>query len=171
LEFRNRSFDDKVPETFIRFVNANTNCFERSLEEGHITASAWIVDPGRKLALLVHHKKLNLWLQPGGHCDGDPDVVKVAKKEVKEETGLRDFSIFAEEIFDLDIHKIPEWNSIPAHYHYDVRFLIYADSELPLTMNHESNYLRWFNLPEIRLVSPDASVIRLVEKVSLKLGC
>ncbi len=158
---------EDVTEHFFRFVDTHTDCFNRSLEQGHVTASAWIVDKDAKSALLVHHKKLGLWLQPGGHCDGDPDVVRVAKKEVQEETGLDDFEIVADRILDLDIHKIPIWKQTPAHYHYDVRFLIYADSQQTLTVSHESNDVRWFDLDELPAVSADISVVRLAKK-SLK---
>lgn len=167
-DYRRDHPNEAVPERFLRFIDNHANCFERSLEQGHVTASAWIVDKKAKSALLVHHKKLGLWLQPGGHCDGDPDVVRVAKKEVQEETGLDHFEIVSDRILDLDIHEIPLWNQIPAHYHYDVRFLIYADSHQTLTVSHESNDVRWFNLDKIPNVSPDISVVRLAKK-SLKM--
>jgi 8-oxo-dGTP pyrophosphatase MutT (NUDIX family) len=169
-EYRDQATDIEARDAFLSFVDNNASCFKRSLEDGHITASAWIVDPERNQALLVLHKKLGLWLQPGGHCDGDPDVVQVAKKEVEEETGLEEFRIFSEEIFDLDIHEIPMWKSIPSHYHYDVRFLIYANSQQPLIPNDESNDLRWIDFSEVSKVAPDDSVIRLLEKARLKLS-
>ncbi|MDA0350491.1 MAG: NUDIX hydrolase [Verrucomicrobia bacterium] len=168
-QYRDCSPSNEVAKAFTEFVNTHANCFERSQEEGHVTASAWIVDPKQKQVLLIHHKKLGLWLQPGGHCDGDPNVVRVAKKEVREETGLKDFRIFSEEIFDLDIHKIPQWKTVPAHYHYDVRFLIYANSQQPIAMSGESNALRWFDFSGISEMTPDASVIRMAGKVRLKL--
>lgn len=168
-QYRHSSPKDEISKAFIKFVDEHANCFNRSLKEGHVTASAWIVDPNCKQILLVHHKKLGLWLQPGGHCDGDSDVVRVAKKEVQEETGLKDFSILSEEIFDLDIHEIPVWKAVPAHYHYDVRFLIYADREQPITLSDESNDLRWFKFSEISEATSDASVFRMAEKARFKL--
>lgn len=163
-DYRRSHPREDVTDRFFRFVESHTNCFERSLEQGHVTASAWIVDKDANSALLVHHKKLGLWLQPGGHCDGDSDVVRVATKEVQEETGLDTFEIVSDRIFDLDIHEIPVWEKTPAHYHYDVRFLIYADRQQPLRVSHESNDIRWFNLNKIQDVSPDISVVRLAGK-------
>ena len=148
----------------MQFVDAHEDCFERSLAIGHITGSAWIVDPKEDKVLLVHHKKLGLWLQPGGHCDGDPDVPRVAEKEAREETGITDFHLFGRGIFDLDIHSIPAWNKIPEHLHYDVRFLIHADSQQTTRVSEESNDVAWFDLHELEDITQDASVLRLAEK-------
>src|SRR5262249_47482966 len=109
----------------IRFVEDHPDCFERSLLKGHITGAAWVVNRERTHALLMHHFKLNKWLQPGGHCDGDPDVPGVATREVFEETGLQ-ATLETEGIFDLDIHTIPARGDVPGHLHYDVRFLMVA---------------------------------------------
>ena len=73
---------------FRDFVVQNPQCFERSLKEGHVTGSAWILDATGEKTLLTHHRKLNLWLQPGGHADGNSDVLAVAMQECREETGV-----------------------------------------------------------------------------------
>lgn len=153
-----------VTQQFIEFVEEYADCFERSLEIGHITGSAWIIDPTKQKALLVHHKKLGFWLQPGGHCDGDSDVARVAQKETREESGLKEFSIYKDRIYDLDIHRIPDWKDVPAHIHYDVRFLIHADSEQSLYLSEESNDIAWFDLNNLADVIQDKSVLRLAEK-------
>ena len=67
-----------------RFVRDHAHCFDRSLENGHVTGSCWLVDRAGDRVLLTHHKKLNKWLQLGGHADGDPDVLRVALKEGSE---------------------------------------------------------------------------------------
>src|SRR5689334_14912937 len=72
----------------VDFVKQHPDCFERSLSKGHITASAWLVDEQRSRVLMTHHRKLDRWLQPGGHADGETDVLKVALAEATEETGL-----------------------------------------------------------------------------------
>ena len=155
-----------VTKNFRQFVEDQENCFERSLEVGHVTGSAWIVDPSQKKVLLVHHKKLGLWLQPGGHCDGDADVARVAQKETIEETGLIDFKLFRESIFDLDIHQIPTWKDVSAHLHYDVRFLVHADSTQAIHLSSESNDLAWFKLHRLAEITTDDSVLRLAEKTA-----
>jgi 8-oxo-dGTP pyrophosphatase MutT (NUDIX family) len=114
----------KMRNETIEFVKTNEDCFKRELLIGHVTGSAWIVNDARTHVLMTHHRKLNRWFQPGGHCDGEPDVLKVALKEANEETGLKNLNVVDGQVYDVDIHQIPERKGIPAHYHYDIRFLI-----------------------------------------------
>jgi len=111
----------------IAFVNQHPNCFDRSLAIGHITASVLITDFKHKHVLMIHHAILSLWLQPGGHCDGDNNVKAVALKEAQEETGLKNFKFKSDEIFDVDIHEFPARKNIAAHLHYDIRFWLQAE--------------------------------------------
>lgn len=155
-----------IKKRFIEFVQKNEDCFERHLEIGHITASAFIFDPKNNKILLLHHKKLNKWLQPGGHCDGDKDTLSVAIKEVFEETGLL-IKNQGQPIFDLDIHTIPENKGIPDHEHFDVRYLLLADSKLPLVQNHETNQLKWVDLSEMENYTTEESLRRMKNKLTL----
>ncbi len=148
----------------IDFVNAQPRCFERTLEIGHITGSAWIVDRDRGHALLTHHRKLDRWLQLGGHSDGDPDTLAVALREGREESGLEGLRPVSEAIFDVDVHLIPARGSEPAHHHYDVRFLLEADRHQPLVVSEESHDLAWLTLEEIEALTDEASIRRMVAK-------
>lgn len=148
-----------------KFVTENVDCFERSLASGHVTASACVVSEEGDLILLMHHRKLDRWFQPGGHCDGDPDVMGVAKKEVEEETGVTDITLLNPGVFDVDIHLIPANSKDPAHYHYDIRFLFQADANRPLTINSESKELRWVPLREVVKLNDSPSIMRMVSKV------
>lgn len=140
------------------------DCFHRLHLPGHITGSVWIIDPTKKYVLLTHHAKLNKWLQPGGHADGDENVLAVATREAEEETGLTNLTTTGN-IFDIDIHEIPARGDMSAHDHYDIRFLFYADMNEPVTKNHESNELRWVRLDEARgLSNSNDSIARMVEK-------
>jgi 8-oxo-dGTP pyrophosphatase MutT (NUDIX family) len=148
----------------IGFVKANNNCFSRELLEGHVTGSAWIVNPSKTHVLMMHHRKLDRWFQPGGHCDGDPDVQAVAAKEAFEETGLT-VSPLNNEIFDVDVHVIPERKGIPEHKHYDIRFLFVAEMEREvLDNNEEANEVRWIALGKVYLFNDTESIARLVRK-------
>ncbi len=168
LESYNCLFESEelIKERFLDFVQKNEDCFERYLETGHITASAFIFDSENNKILLLHHKKLNKWLQPGGHCDGDKDTLSVAIKEVFEETGLV-IENQAQSIFDLDIHTIPENKGIPEHEHFDVRYLLLADSKLPLVQNHETNQLKWVDLSEMENYTTEQSLKRMKNKLEL----
>jgi 8-oxo-dGTP pyrophosphatase MutT (NUDIX family) len=149
----------------IQFIRENRECFERSLLIGHVTGSAWIVNPERTHALLIHHKKLDKWFQPGGHCDGDADVAAVALKEATEETGLR-FRSVSKAVFDVDNHIIPARNQIPAHIHYDIRFLLETDKELDdLESNEEVNAVKWIRLEDVHLYNSSDSIMRMVHKL------
>lgn len=155
----------KMTNETIEFVKTNEDCFKRELLIGHVTGSAWIVNDARTHVLMMHHRKLNQWFQPGGHCDGDPDVLNVALKEANEETGLENLKVVDGEIYDVDVHLIPERKGVPAHYHYDVRFLIEADMNEPLIVTEESNDLAWVSLDKIAEHNDSESIMRMARKI------
>ena len=151
-------------ERMIAFINEHEDCFERSLEKGHITGSCWLLSRDESQALLLDHKKLNQWLQLGGHCDGDPDVLAVALKEAQEESGIMYIIPVSTKIFDIDIHPIPENPKEKAHYHYDVRFLLKVDSDEPAVGNRESKELRWITKDSNLLPTQNPSIVRMFNK-------
>lgn len=155
LEFKQRMID---------FINKYENCFERSLEVGHITGSAWLLNKDKTQALLMHHSKLDLWLQLGGHCDGNPDVISVAVREAREESGIQTITPISSEIFDIDIHLIPENSKEKAHYHYDVRFLLAVVSDEQIIQNSESKELRWIGKNRKELPTQSKSIARMFNK-------
>lgn len=157
--------EDMYADT-VQFVHAHPDCFERSLQVGHVTASGWVVSPDKEQVLLMHHRKLDKWFQPGGHCDGDPDVKNVASKEVEEETGLRNFTLVGDQIFDVDVHFIPANSKDPGHYHYDIRFLFEADPADDLVINMESKDVRWVPVSEVYLLNDSESLLRMVRKTT-----
>lgn len=155
--------EKKMCDRLLQFITEHDNCFERFLLIGHVTASAWIINDQKQEVLLLHHKKLGKWLQPGGHCDGNENVFEVAKKEVLEETGI-DVGMQKEEIFDIDIHLIPERKEIPAHEHFDIRFkFVLGESQAPI-QNHESNELKWIPMATISTLTSEPSILRMVKK-------
>ncbi|MDZ7605231.1 MAG: NUDIX hydrolase [Cyclobacteriaceae bacterium] len=167
IETYQTSFEDEylfIPR--VRSLLRNfTNCFSRSLRTGHITASAWIIDNDSTSALLVHHKKLNKWLQPGGHTDGKENVAEEAHREAIEETGLSTIRPVTNQIFDLDIHLIPAHGAVSAHFHYDIRFLFIADKLQPITTSHESHDVKWFDFDQIAgLTNHSRSIERMILK-------
>lgn len=151
---------------FIDFVRGEADCFERSLAVGHVTGSAWIVNADGSQVLLTHHRKLDRWLQLGGHADGDPDVLAVALKEAREESGLDDFEVLRAGIFDLDIHPIPARKSDPEHLHYDVRYLLRATGATDYVVSDESHDLRWVPLDEVASLTTEDSMTRMVRKTA-----
>src|SRR5688500_13917224 len=140
------------------------HAFERHHLPGHITGSSWILDQSRQFVLLVHHGTLNKWLQPGGHADGEENVLNVALREAKEETGLKNFKLLQEEIFDLDIHPIPARGNFPGHLHYDIRFLFEADRNEQIIVSDESHDVSWLALSQLATLN-DPSLLRLADKI------
>ncbi len=147
-----------------RFVSAHPDCFERTLSVGHVTGSAWLVDLRRDYVLLTHHARLDRWLQLGGHADGESDVLAVALREAREESGLEEIRPVSDGIFDVDVHLIPARGDEPAHYHYDVRFLCETDLHRPLGITTESKALEWVKLSEVGKLTRERSVLRMVAK-------
>lgn len=159
--------EEEMRKRIIAFVEQNPRCFDRSLQSGHITGSAMIVNPERTHTLLTHHHKLEKWLQLGGHSDGDPDTLRVALREAEEESGLTEVVPVAEAIFDVDVHEIPARKNEPAHVHYDIRFLCEADPANPLTISSESKELQWVPLRSVSSLTEEESVLRMVRKVTV----
>jgi 8-oxo-dGTP pyrophosphatase MutT (NUDIX family) len=158
----------RMVDHVIQFVRANRDCFERSCRPGHITGSAWILSADRTQFLLTHHRKLGLWLQLGGHADGDPDPAAVALREAQEESGMARFerAVLGPEPmpFDVDVHLIPATQSEPAHLHHDLRYLLVAAPGQELQVSSESHDLRWFPCARALEVLEDESLLRMARK-------
>lgn len=150
----------------LRFIRDTPDCFNRSCRVGHLTGSAWLLHPAGDRVLLTLHHKLQRWLQPGGHADGESDMLRVALREAEEESGISGLVPLEKHIFDLDIHAIPArpCDGEAAHFHYDVRYLLQAPHER-FHLTPESDELRWWTLDEIRAHKElfDASVLRMAQ--------
>lgn len=160
----NHPEESETTARFLAFVREHEDCFERSLLIGHVTGSAWIVNAEGDSALLTHHRKLDIWVQPGGHADGDSDVLAVAMKEADEETGLSPLEPVTREIFDLDIHPIPARGEIPEHFHYDVRYALRHTGDGAFTVTEESHDLAWVPLDRLSDFTDEESMHRMARK-------
>ena len=150
----------------ICFVEARADGLSRSCTSGHLTGSSWILSPDRSRTLLTHHRKLDKWLQLGGHADGEADLLAVALREAGEESGLKKLRAISAEIFDLDRHWIPARKREAAHWHYDLRFLIEADPTEALTITSESKDLAWVEVARVTALNPEVSMARMVRKTA-----
>lgn len=155
----------RVVDLFLALLGDASDPFVRERLQGHFTASALVLGRDGTRTLLTHHRKLGLWLQPGGHADGDRDLMRVALRETGEETGLRDVHAVPA-ILDLDRHRIPEHKGVPAHWHYDVRYLVQACGDESFVVSAESHALAWRPLVEVATgPAYDASLRRMAAKV------
>ena len=151
-------------EIFLAFLRSDPGVFERSHPPGHFTGSAWLVSADSARVLLTHHRKLGRWFQPGGHADGDTDLVRVSLREASEESGLSDL-VVEPAIFDLDRHLIPARGTEPAHWHYDVRHVVRATGSEAFRVGEESLDLAWRSVAELpEDASLDESIRRMARR-------
>jgi 8-oxo-dGTP pyrophosphatase MutT (NUDIX family) len=122
--------------------------FHRTRLAGHFTGSAWLVSADGCRVLLTHHRKLGIWVQPGGHADGDADLARVALKEAQEESGLSGLRL-EPELFDIDCHWIPARGDVPGHWHYDARYVVRAGADEDFVVSEESHALAWREIGEL----------------------
>jgi 8-oxo-dGTP pyrophosphatase MutT (NUDIX family) len=156
--------DGEIARLYESFVHEHADCARRELQVGHLTGSAWLVSADGRRILLTHHRKLNRWLQLGGHADGDTDLAAVALREAEEESGLTDLSV-EPEIFDLDRHWIPERGHEPGHWHYDMRFVVRANGSEAFAISEESLALAWKDISAIAAdAEADESLRRMANR-------
>lgn len=156
--------ESAIVHAFAALLAEQAHGFRRERLAGHFTASAFLVDRGGTRTLLTHHRKLGRWLQPGGHADGDCDLQAVALQEAREETGLPGLRI-EPGIFDLDRHWIPAHKGVPAHWHYDARYLVRAGAVEDYIVSEESHDLAWRDIAALADdPDADASLRRMASK-------
>lgn len=148
------------------FLAKSENCFDRSNLAGHVTAGALVCDFCGNV-LLNHHKRANMWFQFGGHSDGDTNSLAVARREVFEETGIKNITLATDDVFDVDVHEI-EYNAKknePAHLHYDINFLFLVNDH-DFCVSNESIEIKWVTVDEARnlICSDDQGMRRMLTK-------
>jgi 8-oxo-dGTP pyrophosphatase MutT (NUDIX family) len=165
-----------VVDRMSALILGHADCFERTCRPGHITAATWILSADRRRCLLAHHRKLDRWLQLGGHADGQPHVELVALREAREESGMTHFDLLPIHgsllPLDLDVHEIPARYDAhgqlveDAHEHHDVRFLLVAHAGQPIRASDESHDVAWFTADEVLRVTDEPSILRMLYKAA-----
>jgi 8-oxo-dGTP pyrophosphatase MutT (NUDIX family) len=152
----------------VEFVARHPDPFDRRIREGHLTGSAIVVSTNGGRVLLLQHRKLQRWLQPGGHADpGEKAGETVALREALEETGIAGLELHggAPRPLDVDVHDIPARGDEPAHLHLDLRYLLLAPAEAALVRSPmESDDLRWFGWDELAELDLDPGLRRALAK-------
>lgn len=134
----------------------------------HVTGSAWVVNHAGDKAVLTFHKKLNKWIQLGGHSEKNEAVQETALREAREESGLASLELLNPGIFDLDVHLIPPNGDTPEHYHYDIRFILRAKDGEKLMISRESKDLKWVSFGEIPpLTGHNPGILRMLAKTQV----
>ena len=162
---------ERVSLERIRWLVASApDPFTRMVRD-HVTASALVARPDGTAFLLVHHRRLDRWLQPGGHVEPeDASVFAAARREAAEETGISTFAVpVGTRILDVDVHPIPASRDRPEHVHFDLRHLLTTTEEGGTAAPEEVRGVRWFPL-EDALREADESLARALRKAARALG-
>ncbi|MEU6053643.1 NUDIX hydrolase [Streptomyces xanthochromogenes] len=155
----------ELRQAYLDHLSAHPDGMWKACGAGHLTASALVIDPERERVLLTLHKKLNMWLQMGGHCEpGDATVAVAALREAEEESGVAGLTLLAGGPVRLDRHPIPA----PCHWHLDIQYAALAPAGAVEAISDESLDLRWFGYDEVAQVA-DESVVRLLEATRARL--
>ena len=149
--FNEQEEADKV--LILDWIRNNKNAFFRENMVAHMTASAWVVNKDRTKVLMVYHNIYNSWSWLGGHADGEKDLLKVAVREVKEEAGIQNVHPVSEEIFSLESltvdGHVKNGSYISSHLHFNVTYLLEADSEEAVSIKPDENSgVSWFTPEE-----------------------
>lgn len=152
----------------VRLVETEPGCFSRrTFAPGHVTGSGFIVHAGSRRLLLHHHRRLDAWLQMGGHDEGEGDPRATALREGAEESGLLDLALLSPDILDVDVHPIPAGKGEPPHLHHDVRYaLVTGTPDAILRDDAESIALRWFSLDEAVRAMDDPDATRAIGRLA-----
>ena len=159
----------------LAFLERNPDAFYRTNLLAHMTASAWVVNPQRSKALMVYHRLYDSWSWAGGHADGEEDLLAVALREVREETGVQRLRPVTEEIYSLEVLTVDGHEKhgryVPSHLHLNVTYLLEAEEDQPLRVcEAENSGVAWFSLADALSASTEPWFIeRIYKKLNEKL--
>ena len=160
----------------LAFLERNPDAFYRSNLLAHMTASAWVVNPQRSKALMVYHRLYDSWSWAGGHADGEEDLLAVALREVREETGVQRLRPVTEEIYSLEVLTVDGHEKrgqyVPSHLHLNVTYLLEAEEDQPLRIcEAENSGVAWFPLADALAASTEPWFVeRIYKKLNSKLA-
>lgn len=152
---------EETKRKFFELTALEPGALDRATSPGHLTGSALVFNHDASETLLLFHTKLQRWLQPGGHADGEANLARVALKEATEETGMAGLEV-VDPAIDLDIHNVAPPGADPV-WHYDVRFVVFAPVGAQPVGNHESQDIRWVPLSNLDQYELDEGHHRLIE--------
>ncbi len=160
----------------LAFLDRYPDAFLRSNLLAHMTASAWVVNPRRDKVLMVYHRLYDSWSWTGGHADGETDLLAVALREVREETGVQKLQPVSPEIYSLEVLTVDGHEKhgayVPSHLHMNVTYLLDADDSEDLRIcEAENSGVRWFGLEEALAASTEPWFVeRIYQKLNAKLA-
>ena len=160
----------------LRRLTSGEELYTRNNASAHLTASAWVVSPDRRQVLMAYHNLYGSWAWLGGHADGERDLLAVALREVREESGLSNLRPVTSDIYSLEILPVSGHEKkglyIPSHLHLNVTYLLEADPTEPVRQKPDENSaVGWFGLEEAVAVSSEPWFReRIYQKLNAKLS-
>ena len=167
--------EERDREVMLDFVRRNDDAFLRTNLVAHMTASGWVVNPARDRVLMAYHKIYDSWSWTGGHADGERDLLAVALRECREETGVKNVRAVSRDIFSLEVLTVDGHEKrgayVPSHLHMNVTYLLEADDRDALSVCEEENSgVAWFTLDDALKASTEPWFVeRIYKKLNDKL--
>ncbi|MFQ8989090.1 MAG: NUDIX hydrolase [Intestinibacter sp.] len=165
----------KDKQTMLKYIDTFEDVLTRNNEFGHFTASAWTLNQERTKVLMVYHNIYQSWAWTGGHADGESNLLEVAIRELKEETGVKNVKVLNDNIFSLEIicvnGHVKRGKYISSHQHLNLTYLLEVDEKEILKMKEDENSgVKWINLEEVEKASNEKWMIENVyQKLNNKL--
>lgn len=168
--------EEKDKEIMLKYINTFDDVLTRSNELVHFTASAFAVNKERTKVLMIYHNIYKSWSWPGGHADGETDLLCTAIREIKEETGVKDVRPIVNDIFSLEVltvdGHIKRNKYVASHIHFNLTYLLEIDEHETLKMKEDENSgVKWVNIEDMTKVSTETWIAEnIYTKLVKKLG-
>lgn len=161
-------------QIMLEFIKNNGDVLTRDNKMAHMTTSAWIVNKDRTKVLMIYHNIYDSWAWVGGHADGDEDLLRVVKKEIEEETGVKNVKLLFDGIYGLNIvtvdNHIKRGKVVNSHLHFDIEYLFEADeNELIRIKEDENSGVKWIDINEVENYSSEEKMKPIYRNLTNKL--
>lgn len=166
--------EERDKALMLKYIKLFDNILLRENEIAHITASSWIINKDRTKILMIYHNIYDSWAWTGGHADGEDDLLSVAIREAKEETGIREINPVITDLYSLEIlcvnGHIKKGNYVSSHLHLNLTYLLEADENQNLKMKADENSgVKWVDWKDAAGISNEACMREIYGKLNEKL--
>ncbi len=162
--------EEQDKKVILKYIDTFDDVLTRNNEFGHFTASSWVLNKDRTKVLMIYHNIYKSWAWTGGHSDGDSNLLNVAIREVKEETGVKDVKPISDDIFSLEIicvnGHVKRGKYVSSHVHLNVTYLLEADEDEELKIKEDENSgVRWVDIDKAVELSNEAWMKGIYKKL------
>ncbi|WP_138205703.1 NUDIX hydrolase [Haloimpatiens lingqiaonensis] len=166
--------EKKDKKIILKYINMFDDILKRDNEIIHITSSGFVLNKDKDKVLMVHHNIFNAWSLPGGHADGDKNLLNVAISEIKEETGVTDIIPITNKIVSLDILPLfghfRKGKYVSSHLHISIVYLVQADeNDQVIIKPDENSAVKWIPINEIDIHSNESHMKKIYNKIISKI--